>query len=131
MRFKEKVKGDFVLVVVLVIIGAFAVFYNQVVVPRRSPATKVVVEVEGQVVGEFELAEDMAPLRFETKHGFNTIEIKGGQVRVAEADCPDLLCVNTGWRQHKGQVIVCLPHYFIVRIVGDDPSPAELDGFTY
>ena len=61
-------------------------------------------------------SRNTAPLRFETERGFNVVEMRDEQVRVAEADCPDLLCVNTGWRRHVGQVIVCLPHYFVVRI---------------
>lgn len=130
MNFKGKLKGDFILVVVLVLIGLAVLFYNQVIVPQQGVAAKVHVEIEGQVVRELDLAKDIV-VEFETKQGFNVVEIKDKQVRVADADCPDLLCVNTGWRKHVGQVIVCLPHYFVVKIVGDESNPAELDGFTY
>jgi hypothetical protein len=128
---RGKLKGDFILIVVIVLIGLGALAYNQIAVPKNGPGTTVVVEIEGNVVSEFALSEDLAPHRIETKHGFNVLEIHGGQVRVAEADCPDRLCVHTGWRQHAGQVIVCLPHYFVVRIVGDSDDQGNLDGFTY
>ena len=131
MKFKGKVKGDFILVVVLILIGIGGLIYNQVIVPRRGLGTKVLVEIDGKVVRELDLSQDTAPIRFETEHGINVVELTAGKVRVSEADCPDLLCVNTGWRQHIGQVIVCLPNYFVVRIVGDDGSSGELDGFTY
>ena len=131
MKSKAKVKGDFILVVVVVLLGLGALAYNRIILPRQGLGTKVVVEIEGQVVHEFDLSQDMEPLRIETKHGFNVIEIAEGKVRVSEADCPDLLCVHTGWRQHAGQVIVCLPHYFVVRIVGEQEDPGSLDGFTY
>lgn len=131
MRFKGKVKGDLLLVVVLVLIGVGALFYNQVIVPKKGQATKVIIEIDGQIVQELDLSKDVNGLRLETKHGFNTVEIKDGKVRVVEADCPDLLCVHTGWREHVGQLIVCLPHYFVVKIVGDDVNPPVLDGFTY
>ena len=131
MKSKAKVKGDFILVVVVVLLGLGALAYNRIILPRQGLGTKVVVEIEGQVVHEFDLSLDMEPLRIETKHGFNVIEIAEGKVRVSEADCPDLLCVHTGWRQHAGQVIVCLPHYFVVRIVGEQEDPGSLDGFTY
>ncbi|NMA60695.1 MAG: NusG domain II-containing protein [Firmicutes bacterium] len=131
MRFKGKVKGDLLLVVVLVLIGVGALFYNQVIVPKKGQATKVIIEIDGQIVQELDLSQDVDGLRLETKHGFNTVEIKDGKVRVVEADCPDLLCVHTGWREHVGQLIVCLPHYFVVKIVGDDVNPPVLDGFTY
>jgi hypothetical protein len=131
MKFKGKVKGDLLLVVVLVIIGVSVLLYNQVIVPKKGQATRVIVEIEGEVVQELDLGKDIDQLRFETGYGFNTVEIKDGKVRVADADCPDLLCVHTGWREHVGQLIVCLPHYFVVKIVGDDVNPPELDGFTY
>ena len=131
MKFKGKVKGDFILVVVLILIGIGGLIYNQVIVPRRGQGTKVLVEIEGAVVRELELSQDTAPILFETEYGFNVVEITNGQVRVSEADCPDLLCVHTGWRQHAGQVIACLPHYFVVRIVGSNGTSGELDGFTY
>ena len=131
MKSKAKVKGDFILVVVVVLLGLGALAYNRIILPRQGLGTKVVVEIEGQVVHEFDLSQDMEPLRIETKHGFNVIEIAEGKVRVSKADCPDLLCVHTGWRQHAGQVIVCLPHYFVVRIVGEQEDPGSLDGFTY
>jgi hypothetical protein len=131
MNPKGKVKGDLVVIVVLLLIGIGVLVYNQVVLPKRAPGTKVLVEIDGEVVRELDLARNTAPLRFETERGFNVVEIRDGQVRVAEADCPDLLCVNTGWRRHVGQVIVCLPHYFVVRITGDAGTLDELDGFTY
>ncbi|NMB00699.1 MAG: NusG domain II-containing protein [Firmicutes bacterium] len=131
MKSKGKVKGDFILVVVLILMGIGGLFYNQVIVPRRGLGTRVFIEIDGKVIREFNLSQDTAPTRFETEHGYNVVEVADGQVRVSDADCPDLLCVHTGWRRHAGQVIVCLPHYFVVRIVGDDVSSGELDGFTY
>jgi hypothetical protein len=130
-KSKAKLKGDFILIVVILILGIGALAYNQYIVPKQGVGTKVVVEIEGQTVREFDLSSDLKPLRIETKHGFNVVEISEGQVRVSEADCPDLLCVHTGWRQHAGQVIVCLPHYFVVRIVGEQGDQGSLDGFTY
>lgn|SRR5690554_2011715 len=134
MGSKKNVKGDWVLLVVVILLSAgLFVFHNrgaQQVRNSSSDAT-VIVEIEGQAVRKFSLAQDLEPLKIETKHGFNTIEIKDGRVRVAEADCPDLICVNTGWRSHVGQLIVCMPHYFVVKIVDEEAGPAEVDSFTY
>src|SRR5690554_8125489 len=90
MKSEGKVKGDLILVVVLLLIGAAAFVHNQVVLPKRTPGTKVQIEIEGKVVRELDLARDTAPIRFETEHGYNVVEIRDGQVRVLEADCPDL-----------------------------------------
>ncbi|MDI9485236.1 MAG: NusG domain II-containing protein [Bacillota bacterium] len=131
MKSKAKVKGDFILIVVILLMGLGTLAYNRITATKQGDGTRVLLEVEGQVINEFDLSVDMSPLRIETRHGYNVVEIADGQVRVSEADCPDLLCVHTGWRRHAGQVIVCLPHYFIVRIVGDEHDQDNLDGFTY
>ena len=131
MNSEGKVKGDLVLIVVLLLIGVGAFVYSQVVLPKRAPGNKVLIEIEGKVVRELDMARDAAPIRFETEHGYNIVEIRDGQVRVSDADCPDQICVHTGWRRHVGQVIVCMPHYFVVRIMGDEGALDELDGFTY
>ncbi len=88
-------------------------------------------EIDGQTVQEFDLSQDVDSVRFDTPHGYNVLRIADGRVRITEADCPDKLCVLTGWRQQIGQVIVCLPHRFIVRIVGDSGAGEKLDGVTY
>ncbi len=134
MESRGNVKGDWVLLVVVIILGAsFFVFHNRRAeqVRNASSSLAVVVEIEGQVVQKFDLAQDLEPLKIETRHGFNTIEIKDEKVRVVEADCPDLICVYTGWRGHVGQLIVCMPHYFVVKIVDDEAGPVEVDSFTY
>lgn len=49
--------------------------------------------------------------------GYNTIEIKDGDVKITEADCPDQVCVYTlAIDDPTDMPIVCLPHQVIVRI---------------
>ncbi len=49
-----------------------------------------------------------------------TLEIAGGKIRVQSADCPDRLCVNTGWIGQAGQTAACLPAGVIVTVRGGD-----------
>ncbi|MBQ1371696.1 MAG: NusG domain II-containing protein [Oscillospiraceae bacterium] len=37
------------------------------------------------------------------------IEVEPGRIRVAEANCPDRICVQTGWISNGLRPIVCLP----------------------
>ena len=73
MKFKGKVKGDLLLVVVLVIIGVSVLLYNQVIVPKKGQATRVIVEIEGEVVQELDLGKDidqgMALIRWRLRMG--------------------------------------------------------------
>jgi hypothetical protein len=48
--------------------------------------------------------------------GKSTFEISGGRVRMVSSDCPDKVCVRTGWVSRAGQVIVCIPNRIILRV---------------
>lgn len=44
----------------------------------------------------------------------NTVEIKDGKIRVKQADCPDKVCVKTGWLSSSAIPIVCLPNHLVI-----------------
>ena len=46
----------------------------------------------------------------------NLIKVEGGKVSVAEADCPDRICVLNG-AVDSGEII-CMPHGLTIKIVG-------------
>jgi len=47
-------------------------------------------------------------------------------VRVAQADCPDQVCVHQGWIADGRVPIVCLPNQLIVQIEeGGSPLDAQ------
>ncbi|MDD4237270.1 MAG: NusG domain II-containing protein [Desulfotomaculaceae bacterium] len=50
---------------------------------------------------------------------YNVVEIKDGQVRVKEADCPNQICVKTGWLSKTGQISFCAPNKLKVIIKGE------------
>ena len=47
------------------------------------------------------------------------LQFDNGRVRVLEADCPDRVCVVTGWLSRPGQTAACVPGRLMVRIVAD------------
>jgi len=47
--------------------------------------------------------------------GYNIIQIQNHEIRISEADCPDLTCVKTGVLRSETLPIVCLPHRLIIR----------------
>lgn len=46
------------------------------------------------------------------------LRVEPGRVRFQKAECPDQICVNTGWLTSPGQTAVCLPARASVRIEG-------------
>jgi len=82
-----------------------------------STGSLAVVEVDGISVLTVRLDTDaQAPVR--GAKGELTVEVREGRVAVVRADCPNQVCVRTGWRSHEGDAIVCVPNKTIVRIQG-------------
>lgn len=57
------------------------------------------------------------------------VEIKGNEVRVKESDCPNGVCMSTGWISKPGQVILCAPNRVLIQIVSN--KEGEVDGIVY
>lgn len=46
------------------------------------------------------------------------LELDGqGGIRFLSSDCPDKICVNTGWLRLAGQTAACLPNGIVLRVV--------------
>lgn len=76
----------------------------------------------GEVVKTIELMDVNEPYEFDIiaeNGGINTVRVENGRIAVVDATCPDKVCVNTGYIDHSGKPIVCLPNKFSIRIVDD------------
>jgi len=82
-----------------------------------TEGSTVLVEVAGKTVEKLDLREERV-VTVRGEKGPLTIEVRAGRVRVAEADCPNRICVRTGWRSRGGDVIVCVPNSTVIRILG-------------
>ncbi len=56
----------------------------------------------------------------------NVIEVTDGRIRMVEANCPDQVCVDTGWVSSSLKPIVCLPAKLVIQIESD-PATEELN----
>ncbi len=104
--------ADRLLFLVLIAISLSGIFYTR---EALSQASDVVIELAGKPEYTYPLNVDRT---FSVKGpiGAAVIEIKGGKVRVAEAPCPNQICVKEGWISRGA--IVCVPNRLVV-IVGD------------
>ena len=82
---------------------------------------------DGVLLQEIDLDQVDAPytITFEDSGGTNTVLVEKGRVRVSEADCPDQICVHQGYISDDLIPIICLPHRFMIEIVG---AGGDLDG---
>ena len=118
MHMKMK-KMDLVLVLTVAVlaIGGLLV-YN---VLGQKEAGLVVVEVDGEVFGEYKLFENQEVLINET----NVLLIENGVVNMYEANCPDQICVMHVPISKNGETIVCLPNKVVVTV--KEAATGELD----
>lgn len=92
--------------------------------PAGGPEpARAVVSVGGSPVMTLDLAKDgIYPV--EPLGGRMLVEVSGGAVRVLESDCPDQVCVLTGWVRRPGEMIVCVPNRVVVQVTGAaEPGP--------
>ena len=118
MHMKMK-KMDLVLVLTVAVlaIGGLLV-YN---VLGQKEAGRVVVEIDGEVFGEYKLFENQEVLINET----NVLLIENGVVNMYEANCPDQICVKHVPISKNGETIVCLPNKVVVTV--KEAATGELD----
>lgn len=89
--------------------------------PQAAGHPVATVTLNGDVIGEIDLAEVSQPYTFtvEGANGLtNTILVEPGRIRVEEADCPDQICVHQGFISDGTVPIVCLPNQLIIEISG-------------
>lgn len=82
--------------------------------------TTAVIAQKGEVLYEIDLEAVAAPYTIEIEGDCrNTVEVEQGRIRVVRADCPDGVCVDTGWITDGTKPIVCLPNQLVIEIKED------------
>ena len=124
MNWLRSHRNDLLLAAALLLLsGALALFLW---ITRQAGGT-VTVQIDGKTVMELPLNKDTELVLGEGEHT-NTLVVRGGTARVAEASCPDRLCVGQGSIQYAGESIVCLPHRLVITVQGGAGN--GLDGST-
>ena len=90
----------------------------------KEEGTRAVVTIDGTEYGSYALDKEQT---IDLGTG-NHLEIRGGEIRMTEADCPDQICVHQKAISRNGESIICLPNKIVLKIV--DGEEAELDAVT-
>ena len=93
---------------------------------QESQEKMVRISVDGEIFGEYPLAKDQ-DISVDTERGHNLVRIEGGEVFMAEADCPDHYCEQQGRIRGGARSVICLPHRLVVEIVGAEPGEEDVD----
>lgn len=89
-----------------------------------------VVQAGGQEKIRLDLTRETEMI-IEDENGYNLIRIEDGKVRVAEANCPDKICVKAGAKSKNGEIIACLPHKLIITVRAAGEKPEENDAAAW
>ncbi|MCC8122554.1 MAG: NusG domain II-containing protein [Oscillospiraceae bacterium] len=115
-----------ILAILIAAVCTGAVFALQ----HSSGGTIACVTLNGEVIERIDLSAVTEPYSFVVScpEGDNTVEVKPGAIRITHADCPDQICVSSGWSGAGSLPIVCLPHKLVISFEAD--TPAEIDGVS-
>lgn len=81
----------------------------------KEEGARVIVKVDGNEIAEYLLTENGT---YELNGGSNILVIEDGKAYLADANCPDKLCVHQGKISRTGEVITCLPNKLTITVYG-------------
>jgi hypothetical protein len=116
--------ADRLLFVALIAISIGGLFYTR---EALSQSSDVVIELSGKPQYTYPLNIDRT-VSVEGPIGKAIIEIKGGKVRIAEAPCPNQICVKEGWVSRGA--IVCVPNRLVVLVGGGVKRHRDIDAVS-
>lgn len=88
-----------------------------------------VIRQDGEIIRTIALGRKEQKGEFAVESEFdNVISYEGGKIRFKESNCPDRLCVRTGWIGANGQIAVCVPNRVSIKIENRRNEP---DGISY
>lgn len=120
--------GDFVVFLTILILAAGSFF----LINGKPSDGKLmaVVTQNGAELYRIDLEELTDRMEIEIGGSYNELIVaEKGKIRFERADCPDQICVNTGWISRPGQVAACVPAGVIVKITGFSDEEEETDIF--
>ena len=116
-------------VILIGILLVAAVAGMLVIQSLREEGAQVVITWNGEVDGTYSLKEDRTFVFEGENGGYNVVTIEDGMVFMAEANCPDQICVKHKPLNETADPIVCLPNSLVVKVITDE-TENQLDGVS-
>ncbi|MBL4953930.1 NusG domain II-containing protein [Neobacillus sp. YIM B02564] len=114
-------KGDlfFIFLMIALLIIATLWLWNQHVQSESKENKSLIAEIkrDGRLVDKINLNKLKKPKYIKLEDGIHlTVLAEKGRIRVLEADCPNKICVKTGWLTKPGDMAICVPSNTTVSI---------------
>ncbi|KYO64782.1 NusG domain II-containing protein [Thermovenabulum gondwanense] len=123
-------KGDKILIAVVLFFSVFTLIIFYTYGMDNNP-TYAVIEVNGKFFQKISLGSNGPQLKVEVPGimGVSVVEIDKNRVRMLESPCKDQLCVQQGWIEKGGEMIVCLPNRVVVKVLKEKKD--DMDGVSF
>lgn len=124
----KKAELLFAAAVVAVALGGFALAHAANVAQPDGHAVATIAR-DGAVIDAIDLdaVDEPYTLRLDDEHGLNVVAVEPGRISVVEADCPDEVCVHTGWIDGAATPIACVPHGLTITVAREGGASDGLD----
>ncbi|MCQ2462909.1 MAG: NusG domain II-containing protein [Clostridia bacterium] len=106
-KIKKQTVGDLAVIACVIIICGL--WFSALQSGGKSPIA--IIYKDGKIAEEAALSEDRV-IRLDGV----VIQISDGKIRFADADCPDRLCVKSGWLYKNGDTAACVPSKTVITI---------------
>lgn len=120
--------GDTILIVSIAVIAILLMAWNTLGVSPGQQITASITQ-NGNLIKQINLKDlkdsDYVYINEPIKQ---VILAEKGRIRFLESDCPNQICVKTGWLTKSGDRAVCMPSKVVITIVGDNK---QVDSVSY
>lgn len=109
-------KKDMLIILIILVIAILSyILYS--IVNKTNNKTQAQILIDGKAEYTIQLDENKT---FSIPEKPNIVfEIKDNKIRFLSSDCPDKVCVNSGFIGKNGQMAACLPNKTSIRIISD------------
>lgn len=116
-------KHDKVLIVTILVFSllSYLMFFT---LNQKQTSSIAQISVNGKTVDKIHL-DNSTPcqlINVSGPLGTSIAETKPGAVRMKSSPCPEHYCMETGWIDQPGAVIVCVPNRIVIEIIADKNS---------
>ena len=106
--------------ILLLILSMSGVFIFKTLLAK--PGATAVITQNGLIIHQIDLSQVSEPYELiidNENGGSNTVYLAKDKIKFIQANCPDQLCVQTGFLKTTSDISVCLPHSLMIHIEGD------------
>jgi len=120
-------KWDVIIIISLIIISFIPETVVFITTYNKYNSFYVEVYSQGKLYKKLPLKKDAPTITLTVTNelGANVIEINKGRVKIIDADCLGNVCVKTHGITKPGEVIICLPHKLVVKIIGEGKQETD------